>query len=553
METPEHVVFDHLVAGPATRAQAWLLDLLGEAVVLLVAAFVLTRVFGFTGLVGAQTGVQLLVLFAVDWGWFTLTEGLFGGQSPGKRALGLRVVREDGGGIGWREAILRNLLRPADAAPVGYVVGVVAMGLDPRFQRLGDRLAGTLVVRHRRVLPGERGSVRPAEPYEAARLPRRVDASVPVRRALEEWAAARPRMGERWAEVIATRVADRLGDRHGIPQAEPVRRMELLLLASRASEAEAERSVGTRRVVWSRFADDVTFAELHPPDGALAARLVGGYRALCADLGRLRQTGVRPDTLEELHGLCARAHDRIYERVDRGGAPSWRRVVHHVLVELPAEVRAQRLYVELSALLFLGSFLVGFVLAGIDPDFTRAVLPAAERRQIEASYRDAIARTGDENAQMAGFYVWNNVGIALRSIAAGTFAGLGTAWVLLYNGLETGAVAGHLQAVGSGLNLLRFVCGHSPWELTALIIAGGGGLRLGTAMVLRGGRTLNASLREAGPSVVRIATTSALMLLVAATIEGFWSGSELPDLARWVFAGTQVVLVTAWLGGRLRG
>ncbi len=191
----------------------------------------------------------------------------------------------------------------------------------------------------------------------------------------------------------------------------------------------------------------------------------------------------------------------------------------------------------------------GFVLAYAEPSFAFRVIPAELRAHIEASYAEVVDRSQSDNAQMAGFYVYNNTGIALRSVAAGIFLGLGTAWVLVYNGLFLGAVAGHLSAVGYGWNLLRFTSGHTPWEIGALIIAGGAGLRLGLAVLDRQGRTLVGSLRAAGPVIARIAAGAALMLGVAALIEGFWSGWAWPDPVRAAFALAQCALVGAWLAG----
>lgn len=548
VEAPEHVLFEHQVAGPGTRLQAWLVDAALMAVVLFAAASTANLVFGTFGAEGASQGTLMLAWFAVDWGWFTLTEGLLAGQSPGKRFLGVRVVCEDGRPIGWREAILRNLLRPADSLPFGYVVGALVMGLDPRSRRIGDRLAGTVVVVAAQVrAPTYEDSAPPTE-LERVGLPRHLHADPALTVALAAWSAARERLGATWADAVAARVAPAFRARWRLPAATPARTLELLLWVARQDEADAEQGLARRSEPWGRF---TTLLEDVERRGRDVGRIAAGYRDLCADLGRARNAGVRPTTIEWLHGICARAHDQIYgggRAVTRLGVDD---VARLLLVELPAQVRALSPWMLASALFFVGPALLGFVLANVDPGFAAAVLPAAQRQAMEAAYADEIARTGDENAMMAGFYVMNNVGIALRSIAAGIFLGVGTAWVLLSNGLILGTVAGHLTSMGLGPNLLRFTAGHSAWELTALVIAGGGGLRLGGSLVLRDGLTLSASLRRAGPAVARVAACAALMLGIAAAIEGFWSGNTLPDWLRAAFALAQVTMVTAWLSGRL--
>ncbi|WP_309476022.1 stage II sporulation protein M, partial [Escherichia coli] len=77
----------------------------------------------------------------------------------------------------------------------------------------------------------------------------------------------------------------------------------------------------------------------------------------------------------------------------------------------------------------------------------------------------------------------NNISIGLRTFAGGLLAGVGTILVLIANGVNIGAVAGHLQAIGHGDPFWRFVAGHAPLELTAIVIAGGAGLRLGLGLV----------------------------------------------------------------------
>ena len=84
---------------------------------------------------------------------------------------------------------------------------------------------------------------------------------------------------------------------------------------------------------------------------------------------------------------------------------------------------------------------------------------------------------------MAGFYVYNNVGIAFRCFATGVLFGAGSLFFLIYNGLVTGTVAGYVMSAGHGGNIWTFMCGHAPFELTAIVIAGGAGLEMGYALV----------------------------------------------------------------------
>ena len=92
------------------------------------------------------SGLYMIVLFVVFWGYPVVFEALYGGQTPGKRALGLRVVSADGAPIGWMASFVRNLMRTVDMLPFGYGAGLVASLADPWSRRLGDMVAGTLVI-----------------------------------------------------------------------------------------------------------------------------------------------------------------------------------------------------------------------------------------------------------------------------------------------------------------------------------------------------------------------------------------------------------------------
>ncbi|MFT5433280.1 MAG: putative RDD family membrane protein YckC, partial [Myxococcota bacterium] len=163
IETPEHVDFQFRLAGPTRRAAAWLLDSAIRGVFLLMLAIGLA-IMGMAGSVeDAGVGALLVVAFFLEWGYFVVCEMLMDGRTPGKKALKLRVVREDGTTIQFADSVMRNLLRAADSLPSFYAIGALVSGLDTKFRRLGDLAAGTIViVEERSRLPVNRH--RPPEP-----------------------------------------------------------------------------------------------------------------------------------------------------------------------------------------------------------------------------------------------------------------------------------------------------------------------------------------------------------------------------------------------------
>ena len=169
----------------------------------------------------AGIGLVLVALFAAQWLYFIAWEGSLG-RSPGKMALGLRVVTTAGRPIGLQAAALRNLLRAADVLPIGYLAGLVSMALSRRFQRIGDVVAGTMVVVPERARPGAPLELwPPADARELAMLPERVALDADERAAVELFLRRRRALGpareQELAAMIAPIIAARIGCSHPNP------------------------------------------------------------------------------------------------------------------------------------------------------------------------------------------------------------------------------------------------------------------------------------------------------------------------------------------------
>ncbi|MED1785313.1 RDD family protein [Brevibacillus fortis] len=150
--TPEHVMLRFQTAGLGSRATAMLIDF---AILLLVnlTVFIL---FGIV-LFGNEEGffqdpgnyalaIVLLIIFVVNFGYFWLLEAFWGGQTVGKRLVGIRVIRDNGQPATFVSSTIRNLFRIIDAMPSGYFLGALVCFFHPRDKRIGDLVAGTIVV-----------------------------------------------------------------------------------------------------------------------------------------------------------------------------------------------------------------------------------------------------------------------------------------------------------------------------------------------------------------------------------------------------------------------
>lgn len=140
VETPEGVELTLRAAGPVVRSLAWAIDQLIRAV----AYFIVGLGLSFLGDLGM--GLLFIFTFLVEWFYPVLFEVLRYGSTPGKMVMGLTVVHDDGTPLGWTPSIVRNLLRVADFLPLAYLVGLVSMVVTRDFKRLGDVVAGTVVV-----------------------------------------------------------------------------------------------------------------------------------------------------------------------------------------------------------------------------------------------------------------------------------------------------------------------------------------------------------------------------------------------------------------------
>mgnify|MGYP002632142102 CR=1 FL=1 len=181
--TPENVEFDFEVAGFFSRFVAWFIDILVIAALAWLMSW-LASVF-MAASEGLGNAVFAMLFFVVNWGYFVVLEWLLGGQSLGKRAMGLRVLSDDGVRITFLQSCVRNLFRLLDSMPLFYLVGGSFAFFSKEGKRLGDMAAGTLVVRESKQRAPE-AIVPPSERYNSFLSDREVSAKVSARLGLDD-------------------------------------------------------------------------------------------------------------------------------------------------------------------------------------------------------------------------------------------------------------------------------------------------------------------------------------------------------------------------------
>lgn len=217
--TPENIAFEYRIAGPFQRVWAYLIDLCLR--LMLVFAFgMLALLFEWLVSAGIGNGMMFIGLFIVVFFYGGLFETIWSGQTPGKWAMGMRVVTIDGQPISGAQAILRNLMRGADILPLGYQVGLISAAMTPRFQRLGDLVSQTMVVIEQpRQLQGLIPMQDPTVIRLAEDLPPKLELSPSCRRALSSYIARREAFNWPRRVEIARHLADPLKDRYDLPEA----------------------------------------------------------------------------------------------------------------------------------------------------------------------------------------------------------------------------------------------------------------------------------------------------------------------------------------------
>lgn len=265
IETPEHVVFHYELAGVMSRILAAGIDALFQLIIAVVILLVLGLAAGFGGVFGEEFGADVsmvacatvgILLFVDIWGYSILTELFMRGQTPGKRALGLRVIREGGYALSAGDVIVRNLLRIADFLPVGYVLGMFVICLNRRNKRIGDFVAGTLVIRDAPAGP-------PPRQIPVAELRKLMSSEAAIddlRRAgvhgltpehvmlVESFLERRATLEVNARYELGRRVAAPIADRLGVaPPSHPERFLQDVLLAYRESQPASVDSAAEAR------------------------------------------------------------------------------------------------------------------------------------------------------------------------------------------------------------------------------------------------------------------------------------------------------------------
>jgi uncharacterized membrane protein SpoIIM required for sporulation/uncharacterized RDD family membrane protein YckC len=600
IETPEHVAVPLELAGVGSRAAAAMIDTL----IMTLALTALNLVPGIglgdagTALEGWALALVILLSFATFFGYFAVFEALNGGRTPGKQALGIRVVMETGHPVTATAALVRNLVRLLDCyfPLLPFLPGLLMVFLHRRNQRLGDLAAGTIVVRDRPLdwalgpPPSAATPVPTDEPIETGPPELSEDEFRLLDRFLARADQLDPAVQARLAAQLARRFHERIPRRaagadaylaalYADEQRKRRGRFAIRIPAGDAGPAgerregrgrrwrggrttvTAERFVARKRDAWAAFHATATRVE-RAGISALAAREIpafaASYREVAADLARARTYAVDPRVIEYLERIVSAGHNALYRARGRRRTP----LARYLVRDFPAAVVLSWRYVLAAFLLFTVPAVVGYVMIRERPELADEVLdPVMVNRAEQAADRQGrgigYAQSPKEALPViTSAIISNNVSVAFWAFVGGMLAGTLTVFVLVTNGLSLGLGFGLFVNHHAGAYLATFVAGHGLLELTAIFIAGGAGFRLAGALILPGDRARKEALVGEGRVAARMIGAVVSLLAIAGAIEGLLSASDAPAALKYaVSATTAVLLVLYFQSGRayLRG
>jgi uncharacterized membrane protein SpoIIM required for sporulation len=303
--------------------------------------------------------------------------------------------------------------------------------------------------------------------------------------------------------------------------------------------------IAKRRPYWDRLAELLALSDRNGLAQLTRAELQEMallYRQVAADLSVLRRDATSRTYAEHVNHLLARAHHIIYS----GRKTSVATLFRFLRDEYPAIFQRNLRYVIASLLISVAWGALGAVLTNARPEFMRhyvgpQMIATMERHEMWTKSVVTVA------PMASSAIMTNNLTVSFVTFASGIAFGLGTFFYLYVNGMMLGVIGAACHQYGMSLALWSFVAPHGSLELPAILIAGGAGFRLGHSMLFPGSLRWRDSVAAGGIEATRLVSGVIPMLMIAGTLEGFFSPSLAPVWLKFTVGGLLFTLLLLWL------
>ncbi len=271
------------------------------------------------------------------------------------------------------------------------------------------------------------------------------------------------------------------------------------------------------------------------------------YRQVAADLSVLREDATARTYAEHVNHLLARAHHVVYS----GRKTSTATLFRFLRDEYPAIFQRNLRFVVASLLVSVAWGILGAALTSARPEFMRhfvgpQMIATMERHEMWTKSIVTIA------PMASSAIMTNNLTVSFVTFAGGIAFGIGTFFYLYVNGMMLGVIGAACHQYGMSLALWSFVAPHGSLELPAILIAGGAGFRLGYSMLFPGSLRWRDSVAQGGIEATRLVSGVIPMLIVAGTLEGFFSPSRAAIWLKFTVGGLLFLLLLLWLLRRVK-
>ncbi len=308
-----------------------------------------------------------------------------------------------------------------------------------------------------------------------------------------------------------------------------------------------DRFINERKTAWQRLegllhlVDRMSLRKLHREEVRELGRI---YRRTASDLAIARAESRDPRLINYLNSLVIRAHGRIYRADAQGG----RRIRNFFARDFPQTFRRTWRYTALSFVVVLVFSVGSFIGTRLDPEFSEFAGISPYFREVVINKRTHWWQDLNEANQIGSSQIFtNNIRVTFYAFAYGAMLGVGTLYILAFNGAMLGAILALTYRAGFGNDLVAFMVGHGVIELSCIFISGGAGLLIGSALLMPGDLTRGDALKSRGLEAIYLVVGCVPLLVVAGIIEGFISPAPISPIIKFSIGGITGIAMYSYL------